>query len=506
MEGKKVAIVTPEYYGLAMAGGLGMAVHGLAQALQKQGMDVSVIMPAYYGDKPFVNYMAKNLEGFNVDFSEVDGIKIRTVEGLKIGEPIASGPLAPYISDSVYRIESVRAFTAASVFGAAIPVVLQKIEAESNWVPDIIHLHEWQTAPAVFELRNNDKFKKTPVVMTIHNANYIGAVPSPKNLHDYFLKGLIEDSGISKAMTVVIQRDGDYFASLLEMGVHYSDTVTTVSQSYTKEILDGSAGIEKGLERRIKEKSSEGALVGILNGIDYELMNPKKDPHIIPFDPDDLESVAYGKGLNKLRLTQFLNNTKGGHLEPDSRTMHISMMSRLVKEKGIDMVLGALGMLEKVGGIQLLIVGEAYDNNMRREVDYLRKGNLIGCSHFVGPQVQHLILAGSDAMLVPSLSEPCGLVPMEGMRYGALPITTAVGGMRDTIIPFYEKEGYGFCIEERSAKGIVSAIIRAREVFNDKQQWRVAVKNALTRDFSWDHAVGNYIELYERLLQNSQPS
>lgn len=500
MTGKKIAMFTPELYGVAMVGGLAMAVSGLTKALRMKGWDAQVIMPAYHSSTEGGKFLGKKFQiehGISIDTQTIDGIPVHTVTGIDFGQIDTYGhkAIASYIEDAAYRKEVARGFITASLFSKAMPEVLGLLEREFDWVPDLIHLHEWQTASASYDLKADERFKDIPLVVTSHNPNYIGKVPFLPNNSLNIEEDLHAKSPVLGRNKVAIQVGDELFTSLLELGVFYADKATSVSAAYVQKLLSGAVPIDGRVLRRMKEKD----LVGILNGLDTSLMNPSTDPFITQFDPKDMESVAYGKGSNKLRLHEKY------HLSHDHQAVQITMMERLVVPKGIDLVEKIIPEIEKMGDVRLLIVGETYDDSLRARLAGLKTVNVKAVPYFAGPADQHLVLAGSDAILKPSKEEPCGYTHLEGMAFGAVPITTLVDGLEETMNPFVPGKGtgYGFPIKKLTPSSILSAINEVRNCFKNREGRRIASANALAENFAWDgprDSVGKYSALYESLL------
>jgi len=483
---KNVLMISPEYYGYVMTGGLAMAVHGLSRALHRQGIDVRVVIPSYSktsGSDKFLRQIPK-VDIKTAMLFDDKGIRIYQVPDVFL-DPLYTYFISRDIEDSVHRRAAKEAFLAANFFSSGIPVVLEHLAKEYSWTPDVIHLHEWPTASASESLRRS-KFSNIPIVVTTHNAQYIGRVP-PMEDKDLIL------SQSSPQQVRVLQAQDQLFASLLEMGVFFSDAVTTVSESYAQELLAG-----MNVDPRVRKRLQDKGLEGILNGLDHQLMNPAIDPYVSSFDPNDIQSVAYGKGRNKLVLHSKYKVTAG------SDEMQVTMMGRLADQKGIDLVLSAAAGINGLHGLKLLVVGETQENRVRQLLSGKLGINITGSLDFAKPEDQHLILAGSDAILMPSRYEPCGYVQLEGMRYGAIPIVTHVGGLKDTVVPFDGNNGYGVIIREATPEHITNALREALQIFQNKERWRIAVMNALKEDFAWDgprNSVGKYVQLYERVKE-----
>lgn len=516
---ERVAMVSPEFYGAAMVGGLGMAVHGLAKALKGKGVDVRVLIPNYTCSVyDYEKFFGPHVRGLRDNFATqdpkpilsksltIDGIDVRIVTGIDTQGiyTYQNSELRPTITDAAYKRSTKAGFLVAKAFSAFAASGLQQMAEEEEWVPDVIHLHEWQSALVAHEKDTFELLRPVPVVLTTHNAHYIGEVPfeversTGEERVDHDIDRRLPQL---RQFVAALSLGDEYFSSLLEAGAFFGDAVNTVSTTYARNVLEGRTDTNRRVVNRLKGKAEEG-LVGILNGIDVELMNPEKDPWINKFNAGDMESVAYGKGLNKLKLRSLV-----GGFQDDADSMYVTFLSRMAKQKGIVEILGAVKALQEIPGIRLFIIGEPESAEIRQAAENVRKSSSIlsGCFYFAKPEQQHIALAGSDAILLPSCYEPCGLVPLEGMRYGAVPITSRVDGLCDTMVPFDGENGYSIPVKQVTGKGIVRALNEASDLFKNKEKWRVAVRNALDADFSWsgvNDGVGKYLALYEKARQS----
>ena len=220
---------------------------------------------------------------------------------------------------------------------------------------------------------------------------------------------------------------------------------------------------------------------------------------IIKYPTDNYESIARGKNDNKKELSITTEIKQAGNLDPDK--MLITMMCRLAEQKSIQEVIEASERINQQEGVQLLIVGEPANHYIRNLIyRRINQNNVFVHSSFADPELQHKILAASDAILQPSKWEPCGYTQLEGMAYGAIPIVTAVGGHKDTVISIDEDNGYGIFIGEPTTDAIFKGIEDAVTLFKNEEGWKKAVMNAVRADFTWSgprDSVGKYIRLYE---------
>lgn len=501
---KKVTIVTPEFYGDTMVGGLAVSVHGLAHALKAKGLEVEVVMPAYNTAGSLSQDLSQKEE---IQWGHVkepkiitatkDGIPIHKITGSIIGDITAYGSYPPIleIDEIAYRDMTDRNFDAHHLLSAVIPRIFDNVKLH----PDVIHLMEWNTAASAYFLRQNS-FSSTPIVVTSHNLQYIGEVPKATALSSKTtLSTSFGDQSPLMKMRQVCLKDnsGNYFESLLELGVHYADVVTTVSPREAEDVINGREGIQPRLRKKLQEKG----LVGILNGIDPTIMNPMLDYFIEKYSTKEYSEIERGKRDNKIKLAEELKVP----INPDKRL--ISMMCRLAEQKSIYEVLDSINEINKIENIQLLVIGNPGNNKIAHKIGHLDQyENVFVHGKFAHPRLQHRVLAASNAILQPSKWEPCGYTQLEGMVYGAIPIVTAVGGHRNTVVPFNPENlsGYGIIVENPTSKSIRESIQKAGKLFQNKELWKVAVMNAVNEDFTWSgkrDSVGKYLKVYEQAAQ-----
>lgn len=350
--------------------------------------------------------------------------------------------------------------------------------------PDIIHCNDWQTAlvPVYFSLfySGNDFYKNIKTVLTIHNIQYQGK----------YGKELMEDVlGIPKSDTPVLEYDG--CVNLLKGGIEAANRVTTVSPTYADEILD--PWFSYGLDGILKERSWK--LSGILNGIDTADCNPETDPDL--YARYGAEDEADGKAKNKAALQERLklNRNPGAPL--------IGMVTRMVAQKGLDLVKEQLDQLMTETDAQFVILGSGdweYETFFR-EIQARYPGRLCACFGFV-PELSRKIYAASDLFLMPSKSEPCGLSQMIALRYGSVPIVRETGGLKDSVQDSGNGEGNGFTFQSYDSGDMLNAVFRALEGYRSSEGWAVLVRRAMACDFSWGRSANEYIRLYRELIKS----
>ncbi|MBM3775265.1 MAG: glycogen synthase GlgA [Acidobacteria bacterium] len=344
--------------------------------------------------------------------------------------------------------------------------------------PHVLHCHDWQAALAPVYLATS--FARDPTVLavrtllTIHNLGYQGLFPVAALAELGLDSGLFHPGGL------------EFYGSLnvLKGGILFTDALSTVSRRYASEILTPEYGF--GLDGVLRTRGS--ALTGILNGIDYGLWNPETDPYIAAhYSADDLS----GKAVCKRDLIAEFGLPAAALERP-----LIGMVTRLAAQKGVDLVLDAAGRLV-AEELSLLVLGtgdalfeEGFRDLARRHPSKI--GVRIG---FEEP-LAHRLEAGSDLFLMPSRYEPCGLNQIYSLRYGAVPVVRATGGLDDTI-----GEDTGFKFAEASSEALLAAVETACRRFQDRAGWAAMMRRGMQRDFSWSAPAAEYAALYERLAR-----
>ena len=360
--------------------------------------------------------------------------------------------------------------------------------------PDIIHIHDWETAAIAFLIRQppfKKRFQKTRTVLTIHNIAYQGQC-SVEDLNKIGLSGawfdapgrLLEDFGAN--------------LNLLKGGIVFADYTTTVSPTYAKEVLSPEGG--KGLQLALKENQNKFS--GILNGIDYSYWNPEKDSLIYyPYSSSNLS----GKIANAASLRDELK------LAQTSEKPLVVAITRLVQQKGVELIKHVI-LQSHNKGMQCIILGTTPDPAIHYEfVDLAQRYAQDPDVRILLAQEEdlaHKLYAASDMFLMPSLFEPCGLGQLIALRYGSIPIVRKTGGLMDTVFdvdysdkPFEERNGFSF--DYPDIMGIDSALDRAIALWKkDKDLWKKLMVQAMKHDFSWNSSSALYIDVYKKILKS----
>ena len=479
---RSIAFIGSECHPFVKTGGLGDVMYALPRELVKQNCDVRVILPRYacipqqYQDKMVYRgefYMDLGLTGrsYYVGIMEYvwDGVVYDFIDNQEF---FSSGN--PYIS-LVDDIPKYCYFSKAAL--AALNYM--------NWIPDIIHCHDWQAALVPVYLRT--MFQGTPVghaktILTIHNLRFQGIynIPTLK-----YWTGLPDEVFNMGAM-----KQGYEDANMLKGGLAYADRITTVSGTYAWEIQTPEYG-EK-LEDHLRYHSYK--LRGIVNGIDYGMWNPATDPALAV--NYDITNVLDNKWKNKLALQQELG------LVQDQGKFVIGLISRLTNQKGLDLVNAIVPELMD-GNTQVIVLGtgdKQYEDTFRYYENAYR-GMFSACIQYDESRA-HRIYAGADALLVPSRFEPCGLTQLNAMHYGTLPIVRETGGLKDTVEPYnvFNGEGNGFTFDRYDAGLLLDAVNRAKtEYFVNRYHWDEVVQRDMAKDVSWQNSARQYKDLYLEL-------
>ncbi len=488
----RIVFVSAEVTPFARTGGLGDVIGALPPVLAKQGHDVCIVTPLYQAVLDQAFSLTLVLDDLVVPVTSGD--RSARVWQSRLPRDDA-GPAVP-----VYFIEQDEYFARPGLYGASggdyadnarrfiffSRVALTLIE-RLEWLPHIIHCHDWHTGLVPAYLRFlpelDERLTATASVFTIHNLAYQGVFPASVFGLTGLPPQLFQPAGVEFYNQV----------NFMKSGLYYADALTTVSPTYAEEICTPEFG--HGLDGVLRERQS--ALIGIVNGIDYKVWDPTIDTALAaPFSADDIT----GKGACKTALLR-----KFGLVE-DTESPLLGMVTRLADQKGVDLVIASLErFFDLNANVVILGSGERRAEELlmtlaRRYAD--RLGVRIGFSDVLSHQMQ----AGSDGLLMPSRFEPCGLTQMYAMRYGAIPIVRATGGLRDTVTPFdpVTRRGTGFVFEEATAEALLGAVQAAVAAFADKATWRQLQYNTMTQDFSWDRSARQYAELYRQALRKKE--
>jgi len=489
----KVLFVATESSPYVSVGGLGQVMFSLPRALKKIGVDVRIFIPKYgsldEGQYPLETVEKKIKVPTDTEIPEQPQFLICKVK--KYTPPAGALSNVP-----VYFLENKEYYEKrANVYGYADDPLrfillsrgILEFLKQSNWTPDIINCNDWHTGALPNYLKtvykDDPKLSKIATVFSIHNLYHQG-------IFDHrFVSELDFDDGKSPVASFFSERLTKQ--NFMKRGIIYADAINTVSETYAQEILTKDYG--ERLDDLLREERTR--LFGILNGLDYEELNPQTDKHIeVNFD---ISSLGKRKA-NKIHLQKEFN------LDVSEKIPVLGMVTRLDEQKGIDLLFPILEILVSEFGIEFTIVGGG-EPKYRTFLEEMSKKfpKKIGTHLMSDSILPRHIFAGTDLLLVPSKFEPCGITQMEGMRYGAVPVVRKTGGLADTVKDFKPEnnQGTGFVFEKFSSYSLFGALIRALENYKYKKTWNDLIKRAMKADFSWESSAQKYLSLYQKLLQ-----
>ena len=472
-----VTHLTAEYWPFARTGGLGEAVSGLATFQAAAGHPTTVIMPLYQQ----VRETTPSLERTGSPLTVTLGGHIERAW-------LYRTPAAPAGGPHVFFIEHPDFFDRPGIYGDSsgdypdnarrfATFCLAALTAIPEIAPEtqVLHAHDWHTALAPVFVRNTlaaeSFYSRLKIVLSVHNAGYQGHFP-PETVTDLGLAPELYNVGVF-----------EWYGRMnaLKGALAFSDVAVTVSPTHAQELRTPDGGF--GLHDSFIAKGDR--LVGILNGIDPILWNPATDPEIeANYSAEDLA----GKKRCKAALQKAYGLTPG-------QTPLFVMSARMVAQKGLDLILGA-DLLE-TSDAQFIFLG-AGEHRYHQALGDLAAAapDRVAVEFAFTDHVEHRLLAGADALLMPSQYEPCGLTQMRAQHYGTVPVARRVGGLTDSITDGVT----GFLFDEYSPEGLEQAIGRAVEAHGDRPTWRKMVRAAMARQFGWDRSAEQYLTLYRRAL------
>jgi starch synthase len=466
----------------AHAGGLGDVLRALPAALARRGHRVTRFLPAYRGI---------DRRGFAADGALLVPVGPERIETRFFTRREADGVATTLVArddwfahDGIYQPGEGEDLHSARRFILFCRAIHAKAAAAGR-APAIIHAHDWQAAllPLLVRFEWSGGRPRPATVLTIHNMGYQGRFPPA------VLPALTLPPDLQARL---FRPDGIEFyggVNFLKAGLLYADRVTAVSPTYAAEIGTPDGGF--GLDGVVRQRGA--AVGGILNGADYEVWDPRTDPHLpARYDAARIDLKERAKDALRERL---------GIGAPDRPVA--GMIGRLVRQKGIDVLLEAGDRL-LASGADLALLGSG-ESDLARGLGALgsRHPGRVAFREGYDEALAHLIVAGSDLLLVPSRYEPCGLVQMHAMRYGTIPVAHRTGGLADTISDQdgHPGSGTGFLFAPLQAGRLAAAVQRAVAArASDRDGWRRLQRRAMAATFSWERAAERYAALYEGLL------
>jgi starch synthase len=475
----KVLFATSEAAPFVKTGGLGDVAGSLPAVLREKGVDARVILPLYrcipqhFKDQMrYINHIYINM-AWRRQYAGVFELEYNGCIYYFVDNEFYFNGDKPY--DYIHLDCEKFIF-----FSKAVLSLLPTLDFR----PDVINCNDWQTGPIPVFLdtfQDNPFFRGIKTVMTVHNLKFQGR---------WDFKAIKDAMGISDYYFTPDKMEYYKDANLLKGGMVYANKISTVSETYAGEITTQEYG--EGLNSLLSARYND--LVGIVNGISYTDWDPKKDSMI--YTNYDAKSVHKKKIENKKKLQAELG------LPVDENKMMIGIVSRLTDQKGFDLVAYKIEELCN-GGAQIVVLGtgdEKYENLFRHYA--WKYPDRMSAQIYFSNEMSHKIYAASDAFLMPSRFEPCGLSQLISLRYGTVPIVRETGGLKDTVIPYneYTGEGTGFSFANYNADEMLNTIWYSMKIYYDrKDEWKNIIDNGMAVDYSWNVSADKYIKMYQEL-------
>ena len=465
----KALMVSAEASPFIKVGGLADVVGSLPPALKRLGCNVKLVLPLYKS----ISRKEYGLKKIYSNLEVPSGKKFSMVNVWQAAKKKGQVDIYFIEAQDFFKDKKVYAGNNSEkflFFSLASLYILPIIKFE----PDLVHCHDSHVAliPDIIKASNIEFIKKLKTLYTIHNFRYQGItselVLSTGNLSKNSLKSLTDDA-----------KNGDI--NFMVQGVLNADIINTVSKTYAKEISTSVYGA--GLEKIIAKRKDD--LYGIVNGIDVDFFNPKKDKYLIKnYSPKTLKQ----KSRNKL----YLQNKLG--LEQDKNKVVVALVSRLYWQKGLDFFTDKFGDLD----CQFVFLGtgaKEYEGHVKSFAKKFPKK--VSANITFNMELAQQIYAGADIFLMPSRFEPCGLGQMIAMRYGTVPVVRKTGGLSDTV-----NTKLGFSFKEAKPESFFRALKKAiNTYYNNPEKWNEIMINGMKKDFSWDKSAKDYIKLYKKIIK-----
>ncbi|MDR2787875.1 MAG: glycogen synthase GlgA [Candidatus Accumulibacter sp.] len=472
-----------EIFPLVKTGGLADVVGSLPPALARRGLDVRVLLPGFPAMLDGIADLRPLMRIGPVFGAASVTLCAGRLPDSRLPAYVIDAPFLfrrkgnPYIGpDGHDWSDNHRRFGLLGWMAAH----LASGELDPEWIPDVVHAHDWHTGLTPVYITQNPGLR-VPTVFTIHNLAFRGIFPMDCNY----------DLGLSMRR---LNPHGVEFhgnISFMKAGLVYASKITTVSPNYAREICTPEFGY--GLDGVMRDRA--GDLSGILNGVDYAVWNPGDANILEPYSADDLA----GKKACKRALQMEFG------LSTEARGPLFAVVSRLTSQKGMDLLLAALPELLQQEA-QLVVLGTG-DGDLEAGFRYaasVNPGNVAVCIGY-DESMSHRFMAGADILLVPSRFEPCGLTQLYALHYGTLPLVRHVGGLADTVVDINDEtlaqdRATGFVFGEASRHALGARIREACEFYrNNGSAWEKIQRKAMRQDFSWDDSAANYEQLYRGL-------
>jgi len=487
----KVLFVCAEVAPFSSVGGLSQVAYFLTRALKNLGVDIRIFTPMYGTVDP-AQYPTKIV---------IASLKVPTGEqppssnqhpceiecSVQMYQPTKNAvPVYFLMNEEYYQKRSnVYNYSDDHVrFGLLSRAALEFAKV-SDFIPDVIHTNDWHTGYLIDMLRHDDRYKKSAklkkiaTILSVHNIF--------QGMYDFANAGEMDfDDGKSLLDSFFSERF--IKQNSLKRGIMYADVVNTVSETYVHELLEAEYGA--GLENLFREL--RGKLYGILNGLDTADFNPTTDKII---------KQQYSKKNLDLREINKADLQKHFGLEVNAKIPLLSFVGRLDAQKGLRLLSTELEFIIEELGAQFIIVGSGdqsfHELFTELEKKYPGKVGVHLMRDFILPRK---VFAGADMILIPSKYEPGGIIAVEAMRYGCIPIVRATGGLADSVVNYDPQTdiGYGFTFKKFTPESLLTAVVRAIETFKNPPRWKKIVQRSMSVDFSWKKSAEQYLKLYQR--------
>lgn len=465
----KILFAAAEVTPLAKNGGLGDVVAGLPLALSRQQIDVRIVIPGYAQVLSQLSGQTP-LSQFKFFIGE-QPVEVEVWQTLLPSShiPVYCLKFSPGLTDpGIYALQPDLDQDRFMIFGLAVIAWLK----QSDWQPDIMHVHDWMTSSLAHEIQQQHLPYKT--VITIHNANYQGAI----------------DAHWARDLGLDYPEDAEGKINLMQLGISAADKITAVSPTYAQELL--TAERSKGLEGIFQQRQAD--LVGILNGLDQQRFSPQTSG----LQPSyQIETAVEVKAEHKRQLCQELGF--------DVQLPLYAVVTRATGQKGMEVLAEVINHSHFLDQAQLVIL--CYPGNKKIEgilTDLAERypGNIclkLGYYEAMSPQV----FAAADFLIMPSKYEPCGLTQMIAMRYGTVPIVHRTGGLLDTVPDIaLGDQGLGITFDNYTAASLLGALERSLKLYQQSELLEQVVHRDMDQDFSWDHSLPAYLDVYRQLVQD----
>ncbi|MDO4897996.1 MAG: glycogen synthase GlgA [Rothia sp. (in: high G+C Gram-positive bacteria)] len=483
---KRLLSVASECAPLVKTGGLADVVGALPAALEPFGWKSKVLLPAYPGllerlSRPTRVWQTDDLFGgqASVFRGKVGDLNLLLLDAPHLFDR-AGGPYGDAYGD--FGDNHIR-FAALSWVAAQIAIG----GTSDRWKPDAVHAHDWQAGlvPSYLKYAGST----VPSMMTVHNIAFQG------------IAGADQLDAMKLPTWGFTPDELEYHGliSTLKAGMVHASHLTTVSPSYARELTDPNFGF--GLEGVVAARRDRGELSGIINGVDTDVWNPASDPHIVPYSVEDMA----GKAENRRRLLEEF-----GLPEPTGPLAVV--VTRLTYQKGVDLLVEALpGFLDRGGAVAILGSGDASYEEALRDLA-TRYPRQIGLHLGYDEALSHRLYAGGDTVLVPSRFEPSGLTQLYGLRYGAIPVVAATGGLRDTVTDatpenLTDGTATGFTFGDIQlggqidAGGLSFALGRSLDLYKDAQSWEKLRLTGMKAHVGWQTSAHRYAQIFDTLME-----